>query len=314
METTLNLSDRYRGCLLGLAIGDAVGTTLEFHAPGTFAPITDMVGGGPFNLKPGQWTDDTSMALCLAQSLVEKNGFDAVDQMQRYCRWHNYGYMSSNGYCFDIGGTVSSALRQFEQTGNPIAGPTDPHSAGNGSIMRLAPAPLFFARNPRQALEAAAQSSRTTHGATTAVDACRYLGALLVGAVTGATKADLLAARYTPVPGYWEENPLCPEIDEIAAGSFKRRRPPEITGTGYVVQSLEAALWALFNSQSYREGCLLAVNLGNDADTTGAVYGQLAGAIYGESGLPADWVNKLTGYDLITGLAEALLRLSLEQK
>lgn len=313
METTLSLSDRYRGSLLGLATGDAVGTTLEFKHPGTFSPLTDMVGGGPFNLKPGQWTDDTSMALCLADSLVEKQGFDATDQMQRYCRWRRKGYLSSTGICFDIGGTVSAALDRFEQTGDPIAGPTDCYTAGNGSIMRLAPVPLFFARNPRKAIEAAATSSRTTHGATTAVDACRYLGALLVGAVNGVAKTDLLSPHYSPIPGYWEENPLCPEIDEIAAGSFKDRRPPQITGTGYVVKSLEAALWALYHGQTYQEGCLLAVNLGNDADTTGAVYGQLAGAIYGESGLPANWVNRLAGYDLITGLAESLLRLSLEQ-
>lgn len=313
METTLNLSDRYRGSLLGLATGDAVGTTLEFKYPGTFTPLTDMVGGGPFGLKPGQWTDDTSMALCLAESLIEKKGFEPVDQMQRYCRWRDKGYMSSNGRCFDIGNTVNAALNHFKQTGEPFAGPTDRYSAGNGSIMRLAPAPLFFARHPRRAIEASAQSSRTTHGATAAVDACRYLGALLVGAVNGVAKANLLAAHYSPIPGYWEENPLCPEIDEIAAGSFKDRQPPEIVGTGYAVRSLEAALWALYHSQTYQEGCLLAVNLGDDADTTGAVYGQLAGAIYGESGLPANWVNRLTGYDLITGLAESLLRLSLEQ-
>lgn len=129
---------RYQGCMLGLAVGDAVGTTVEFKTPGSFSPLMDMVGGGPFNLKPGQWTDDTSMALCLAESLVTCRDFDAVNQMQRYVRWWKEGYLSSNGTCFDIGNTVTLALRHYCQTSDPFAGLTDPYSAGNGSLMRLA--------------------------------------------------------------------------------------------------------------------------------------------------------------------------------
>ena len=138
----MELLGRYRGCLLGIAIGDAVGTTLEFKPPGSFKPISDMVGGGPFRLKPGEWTDDTSMALCLATSLVEKNGFDPREEMDRYSRWWKEGYLSSNGVCFDIGNTVATALRQYQKTGDPIAGSISPHSAGNGCIMRLAPMPM----------------------------------------------------------------------------------------------------------------------------------------------------------------------------
>ena len=140
----MNRRERYRGCLLGLAVGDALGTTLEFCRPGSFTPITDMVGGGPFRLKPGQWTDDTSMALCLASSLTERGGFDARDQMERYVRWWREGYWSSTGRCFDIGNTTSAALSRFQKTGDPFAGSTDPHAAGNGSLMRLAPVPLFL--------------------------------------------------------------------------------------------------------------------------------------------------------------------------
>ena len=114
--------DRFRGALLGLAVGDAVGTTLEFKSPGSFKPIDDMVGGGPFDLAPGEWTDDTSMALCLATSLVEKREFDPCDQMERYVRWWKEGYMSANGRCFDIGNTVRSALVRFLSTSDPNAG------------------------------------------------------------------------------------------------------------------------------------------------------------------------------------------------
>ena len=302
--------ERYRGSLLGLAVGDALGTTLEFHRPGTFAPINDMVGGGPFRLQPGEWTDDTSMALCLAQSLIEKQGFDPVHQLETYVRWWREGHLSSTGGCFDIGNTVRQALWQFKNTGKPFCGSTDAQAAGNGCIMRLAPVPLFYAKNPLEVIEKSAESSRTTHAAATCVDACRYLGALIAGAVNGVAKDVLLSERYCPISGYWAANPLVAEIDEIAAGSFKLRQPPEIKGTGYVVKSLEAALWAFYNSSSFAEGCLLAVNLGDDADTTGAVYGQLAGAFYGESGIPFKWLSQLVDRTLIASFAEQLLTLS----
>lgn len=306
----VNQHDRFRGALLGLAAGDAVGTTLEFQSPGSFAPTSDMVGGGPFGLQAGQWTDDTSMALCLAASLVACQGFDPHDQIRRYVRWWQHGYMSSNGHCFDIGVTVRSALQRYQQTGDPYAGSADPSTAGNGSVMRLAPVVLAFAGAPAMAIERAADSSRTTHATPAAVDGCRYLAALLLGALYGEPKAALLAPRYSPIPGYWDQHPLHPAIDAVAGGSFKEKQPPEIRGTGYVAASLEAALWAFFHSQSFSDGCLLAVNLGDDADTTGAVYGQLAGAFYGEQGIPAPWRARLAQHDLIIQLAQQLAHLS----
>jgi ADP-ribosyl-[dinitrogen reductase] hydrolase len=226
--------DKYRGALLGLAIGDALGTTLEFKPPGTFAPITDITGGGPFNLKPGEWTDDTSMALCLAESLVERRGFAAKDQMDRYCRWREEGYLSSNGRCFDIGNTVSGALAKYLRTGNPFAGPESPNTAGNGSLMRLAPIPLFFAKDPKEAIHYAAESSRTTHGADTAIDGCRYFAGLMIGALRGKPKSELLSPYFNPTdePSFWSQNNLDPKIAAIAAGSFKSKGPPEIKGSG----------------------------------------------------------------------------------
>ncbi len=302
--------ERYRGSLLGLAVGDALGTTLEFLRPGTFTPINDMIGGRPFRLQPGEWTDDTSMALCLAESLIEKQGFDPVHQLDTYLRWSRDGHLSSTGECFDIGNTVQQALWNFEDTNKPYCGSTEAWTAGNGSIMRLAPVPLFYAKNPVEAIEKSQESSRTTHGAAACLDACRYLGNLIAGAANGVAQDVLLSERYCLIPGYWEANPLGSEIDEIAAGSFKLRSPPEIKGTGYVVKSLEAALWAFYRSDSFAEGCLLAVNLGNDADTTGAVYGQLAGAFYGEEGIPEKWLSRLADRPLIASFAEQIFTLS----
>ena len=193
--------DRHLGCLLGLAAGDALGTTLEFKPPGTFEPINDMVGGGPFHLEAGQWTDDTSMALCLAESLIECGGFDARDQMERYARWWREGHLSPTGECFDIGGTVSTALGKFLSYGDPYAGSDHPHSAGNGSLMRLAPVPMYWSRDPAEAIERSAESSRTTHGALPCIDACRYMGGLIVGALAGASRC------FPPLPG---RNPAFP--------------------------------------------------------------------------------------------------------
>lgn len=304
----MDLADRYRGCLLGLAVGDAVGTALEFSPPGAFEPIADMVGGGPFGLQPGQWTDDTSMALCLAESLLACGGFDPIDQMRRYVRWWREGYLSSTGTCFDIGNATRVALAKFERTGQPYCGSTDPKAAGNGSLMRLAPVPLFYARHPEEAIVKAADSSRTTHGTPAAVDACRYLAGMILGALRGVPKDELTAPGFSPVPGLWEREPLCAEIKEIAEGSFRRRNPPEIRGSGYVVHTLEAALWAFHRSNTFRDGCLRVVNLGDDADTTGAVFGQLAGAFYGEHGIPSEWRARLHGHDMIASLADGLYR------
>lgn len=303
--------DRARGALVGLAVGDAMGTAVEFRAPGTFPPVTSMTGGGAFHLLPGQWTDDTSMALCLAESLVARGGMDARDQMERYLRWYRDGHLSSTGVCFDIGAATRAALELFEGTGEPLAGSTDPNRAGNGSLMRLSPVAIAHASRPSRAIEACAESSLTTHGAPVAVDACRYLGALIVGALRGASREELLSPRYAPVPGYWDSHPLDPVIDEIAGGSFARREPPEIVGSGYAARSLEAALWAFLRSRDFREGCLLAVNLGDDADTTAAVFGQLAGAFYGERRIPADWRERLALRPTIERLAADLYRLSL---
>jgi ADP-ribosyl-[dinitrogen reductase] hydrolase len=299
-------ADRCRGALLGLAAGDAMGVPVEGLKPGTFPPVVDITGSPAAGLPPGAWSDDTAMALCLAESLAHCKGFEPTDQMRRYLRWLNEGHQSSTGYAFGIGNTVYRALMRFEETGEPFCGSTDPHTAGNGCLMRLAPVPLFFADNPSKALAMAAESARTTHGAPACLDACRYFAGLMVGALHGVDRETLLAPRYTPVSGVWRRMPLCPEVDAVAAGSFLEREPPDIHSDGYVVDTLEAALWAFARAGDFRDGMLKAVNLGGDADTVGAVYGQLAGAWYGVQGIPAEWTRKLARAAEITSLANAL--------
>ena len=289
--------DRYRGALLGLAVGDALGAPVEFMRPGTFEPVTEMLGGGPHDLMPGEWTDDTSMALCLAESLVECRGFDAVDQLQRYVRWWRRGHLSSTGFCFDIGNTTRAALEAFESTGEP-SGLTSPDTAGNGSIMRLAPVPMFYASFMEDAIEYAAQSSMTTHAAAEAVSACRYMAAVIARALNGGEREDVLAP-----PKFFD---LADGVKRVAFGSFRIFNPPQIRGSGYVVESLEAALWAFHHTDNFADGACMAVNLGEDSDTTAAVYGQIAGAFYGASGIPKRWVSVLAHKDMIVDFADRI--------
>lgn len=300
-ERIITLSDRARGCLLGLAVGDAVGATVEFKPCGSFAPLTDMVGGGPFGLQPGQWTDDTSMALCLGYSLVECNGFDAHDQMTSYVRWWKEGYLSSTGVCFDIGVTVAGALQRFQQTGDPFAGSTDPHKASNGCIMRLAPVPIYYYPDIDAVAHYAAESARTMHAAAECLDASRLFARILVRGLRGDDKAAVLLGDRATFTG-------APTIEAIARGDYRSNRQAQIRGSGYVVASLEAALWCFDRTDTFADAVLLAANLGDDADTTAAVCGQVAGAFYGETGIPPAWRTQLTMHDEIVALADRLCR------
>jgi len=300
--------NKYTGSLLGLAIGDALGAPLEFAKPGSFQAIDDFHGGGMFKLNAGEWTDDTSMALCLAESLTRCNGFDAKDQMETYWKWLAEGHLSVRDKAVGVGKTTMRAIFEYKKSGEPYSSVTNPMSAGNGSIMRLAPVPLFYADDPLQAIERSGESSRTTHALQVNIDSCKYFGGLIWGALNGIDKKELLSAYYSPVKGYWNENDMTEDLKEVADGSFKVKNPPEIIGAGYVVQSLEAALWAFYNSDSFEEGVLKAVNLGDDADTTGAICGQLAGAFYGLDGIPDRFKDKIAMKNLIIKQANILIK------
>jgi len=290
--------ERYLGCLLGLACGDAVGTTVEFSARGTFPPVADMVGGGPFQLQPGQWTDDTSMALCLAYSLITKKSFDPIDQMNRYSNWYNFGYLSSTGSCFDIGSTVVNSINRYLKTKEPFSGSIDPMSSGNGAIMRLAPIPMFYANNPELAIKFSGESSRTTHGSEESIECARLFGLMIQLALTGSCKSDILTGN--------NYSSRLSKINSLSSGNYIDKPEIAIKGSGYVVESLEAALWCFANTESYKDAILKAVNLGDDADTTAAVCGQIAGAYYGISKIPSAWLEKLYMRDEISNLAKDL--------
>lgn len=268
---------KMKAALVGLAVGDALGTTLEF-GPGTpDESHCDLIGGGPFNMPPGGWTDDTSMALCLAESLIEKDGFDAYDLMDRFCRWWKEGYLSHNGRCFDIGFTTRRALYRFTTDGEPFAGDPSPEAAGNGSLMRLSPVSIYFCNDRGKAAEVARDQSKTTHAAPQCLDACAEFSGLLISAFEGNAKV------------------------------VSHHDPMTVSASGYVVDTLEAAMWAVARTDSFEGALIKAVNLGDDADTVGAVTGQLAGAIYGYEAIPDRWLERLVWREKIEDLAATLV-------
>jgi ADP-ribosyl-[dinitrogen reductase] hydrolase len=288
------MADRALGAMLGLAVGDALGTSLEFAARDSRPRLTDMRGGGPFRLKPGEWTDDTAMALALMDSLVAHPELDEADLMDRFALWHEQGTYSCTGTCFDIGITTRAALTRYRRTGDPVAGSPDPMSAGNGSLMRLAPVAIRHWNNPPTVRDVAARQSRTTHAAPEAVDACVIFAQILAEAITGTPRSEVMRPRAENLAG---------GIPRIVAGSWRGKHRDAISSSGYVAHSLEAAMWCVGRTGNFRDAVLMAANLGEDADTTAAVTGQLAGALYGASAIPASWRRQLAWGERLTTAA-----------
>ena len=281
--------DRALGALLGLAVGDAVGAALEFSRKPRFALLDDMIGGGPHELRRGEWTDDTAMALALADSLLHDPKLNIADLMQRFVDWHERGTYSCTGDCFDIGMATHAALDRFRRNGDPLAGSTADQASGNGALMRLSPVAIRHWRDPAEMLRVAALQTRTTHGSPATLRAALSFAGMLADAIGGVALPEVLASQNADIEGGWRG---------LNRGS--------IEGSGYVVRSLQAAVWAVARSMDFRSAILLAANLGDDADTTAAIAGQLAGAVYGTSGIPAKWLAALAWRDRLEETAARL--------
>ncbi len=302
-----NLRDRYHGALVGLAVGDALGVSVQYRRRGTFTPLGDIIGGGPFELPPGAWSDDTAMALCLADSLLERNGSDATDQVSRFRRWQLEGYLSATGQCVGITAAVAKALATAQWSGKPHSGSHDPARLDKEALSRVIAPVLFAFATPAHAVELVTETTRTTHQAPLVLDACRYFAGLLIGALSGVPKQKLLATPFEPEAGLWKRLSLKAPVIEAARAAAASQNPPEADGGGNALDALQAVLWAFGKARNFREGALLAVNLGGDSDVTGALYGQLAGAHYGVAALPATWRAAVLQREVIEGLADRLL-------
>ncbi|KAL8804847.1 MAG: hypothetical protein Q9182_002341 [Xanthomendoza sp. 2 TL-2023] len=325
MSNPISTASRVRGSLYGVAVCDALGAPVEFCRRGSFPAVTGFRENPNFDLQPGCWTDDTSMTLCLAQSLVESQGqFTPHDQVTRYIKWENDGYMSSIGKCFDIGNATGIALSIWSEELSSNSG-SDPEvmekgqlaidkalkykvQCGNGSLMRVSPIGLVYHRDHAKAMGYAAASSQLTHPYPTNLEACSIYTKLIASTFQDLSKSDLasiisdwsftdpdLKARF----GKYEKRERWTEVGE-----------EQISSSGYVVHSLEASLWAFFTTNSFEEGALKVVNLGDDADTVGAIYGGIAGAFYGLEAIPPAWLKGLEAKSVVDDVVESLVVLA----
>lgn len=326
---------RIRGSLYGVAVVDALGGPVEFRQRGTFPPVNSFRYNNNFDLAPGTWTDDTSMTLCLAQSLVDTKGeFVVQDQVRKYIKWYQEGYMSAIGRCFDIGNATRQALGIWKKTLDkmPDFDPLDPeghtqgqgqinasldkeHSCGNGSLMRCVPIPLVYHHNSTLAHQYAALASAPTHPHATCIDACQLYTYLITyiflsPSITRSKSAMFDALKKHPLT----TPPLISTFAKYESLAGLVATPDsEISSSGYVVHTLEASLWAFFTTETFRDGALKVVNLGDDADTVGAVYGGIAGAYYAIDGIPDEWIKRLEAKEMVEEVIEGVVKLVRER-
>jgi ADP-ribosyl-[dinitrogen reductase] hydrolase len=287
LSAARGLRDRFLGALLGQAVGDAVAAATQFRRPGKFTPVGDMLGGGPFDLPRGGWSDDTAMALCLTESLLECEGFDARDQVARYRRWQQEGYLSCTGQCVGITAGTARALALAQWRRQPFSGSHDPEALDPEALSRVAPVAMYFFAQPAAAPERAAEAARTTCQAPAVLTACRALAQALHAALSGEPRPVILAQAQSALDAALHPIPACGDNTAPAA--------------------LAAALEAFASTGNFRDAVLSAANLGGNSDVVAAACGALAGAHYTASAIPTLWRNSLIKKQLIESSADRLL-------
>jgi ADP-ribosyl-[dinitrogen reductase] hydrolase len=297
------LRGRYLGSLLGLAVGDALGASTQYRRAGSFAPVGDLVGGGPFDLPRGSWSDDTAMALCLAESLLESQGCEPRDQLLRYTRWQRHGHLAADGHCVGITAATARALGRGVQAATGTNGPaalSGLPSQEAAPLSRVAPLVLFYFAHEAQAITQSGVCASLFDAAPLVLDSCRLLAAMLHAALRGEPLARVLRPPLT----VFGPRPLASPVAALLA-----RDPtlPPGAHAGPALTALSAARWALTSGAGFRDGALRAANFGGDADVIGAIHGQLAGALHGTQAIPAGWLGALARRALIEEMADRLL-------
>jgi ADP-ribosyl-[dinitrogen reductase] hydrolase len=309
LAAAARLRDRFHGALLGLACGDALAAPTQLARRGSFTPVGDLLGGGPYDLPRGAWTDDTAMALCLAESLVEIGRFDVRDQVARYLRWQKEGHLSATGQCLGISANVARALATAQWRRQAFPGSHDPKQLDADPLPRVAVAAMFYFADRTAAIHNAAESARVTCQAPDLLAACRLLGAMLHSALSGAPRPQVLA----PALADWSRVPAQGRLADLAEGRYAAKVAEALKPAGDALDLLEAALWCFQRATSFRGAVLQAANLGGNSDTIAAVCGALAGAHFGIAALPAAWRAGLARRERIGELADGLLAAAMVQ-
>ncbi len=292
--------DVFRGALIGGAVGDAFGVTNEHKVPQIIQQVTDIVGGGPFSLPAGWWSDDTAGMLCVVTSLITQRGFDAHDQARRLLRLWRDGYLSCGGRTYDLGNVNMMALYHYMMTNTPYTTITTDHAASTGSLIRVAPLGLFYAANPIALCEYTRDASRITHGAAASIQSCHIVTTLLARTVYCQDKATLFTQ-------YWLGIPADSGVHQVLTGNYTKQHRDVFQGS-YVLDSLDMVLRGLQHYDDFASGMLALANTGGMQGAACTVYGQIAGALYGESSIPLHWRQKITRYHEIAWYADTLLR------
>ncbi|NGZ76752.1 ADP-ribosylglycohydrolase family protein [Saccharibacillus alkalitolerans] len=301
-------ASRLNGALLGLTAADALGVPVEFR-PRAYLdahPVTDMFGYGTYNQPPGTWSDDSTMTWCTAESLALQGECDTEDMAGRFVQWLTKGYMTPYGELFDIGNATREALERYrtEAVWARFAGLTHERSNGNGSLMRILPMAFYV-----KGMEAGerdrlvAEVSSITHRHPRSILACRIYTEIALGLLDGQSAEEAYRSAIAAIGERHAEHEELAAFERVLGGRMAELPRDEIRSSGYVVDTLEAALWCLLTTGSYREAALTAVNLGEDTDTTAAVAGGLAGILYGEAGIPAEWLSQLAKLDELRELS-----------
>ena len=297
--------------LFGLCVGDALGVPVEFESRSTLQrnPVTDMIGHGTYDQPAGTWSDDSSLTFCLAESLCR--GFDLCDISDKFCQWLYEAYWTPYGVVFDVGNTTQIAISRLKAVVKPVeAGGRDEHSNGNGSLMRILPLVFYLLNSDEsQQFEITHQVSRLTHGHLRSQMACGIYIQLAISILAGNTPELAYKTMIDIVLKFYSKRPYIGELHHfkrILESDISKLPKDLISSTGYVIDTLEASLWCILKGNSYSETVLLAVNLGEDTDTTAAVAGGLAGLYYGYENIPKKWIEKIAKAQKIIELAEKL--------
>ena len=297
-----------KGIIFGHAVADALGVPVEFKTREYLRknPVTDMMGYGTYHQPKGTWSDDTSMTLCTLESITENKEINLDDIMESFSKWRCFGYMTPNGDCFDIGNATYSAISNYLEGKEFPYGNNSEYSNGNGSLMRIIPVTLFHTlkkQNPVKYREDVHNVSMLTHPHIRSVLACGIYDFVLYELIKNPTIESVKIGLDNAYSHY-----KCVEeiktYTRLLKCDFDKLPENEIKSSGYVVDSLEAAIWCVLNTKSYEECVLKAVNLGEDTDTVGAIAGGLAGALYGYDAIPEKWINTLIKKEMIEKMCE----------
>jgi ADP-ribosylglycohydrolase len=314
----INMLEKIKSNLLGVAIGDALGVPVEFmdHILIKKHPVTEMAGYGTHNQPPGTFSDDSSLTFCLAEALTKD--FNLKNIAENFIKWTDENYWTATGSVFDIGGTTSWAIHALKHGIKPeLAGGKGVKDNGNGSLMRIAPLVFYLLDKPiSERFELTSKVSSITHGHIRSIIACFYYLEFEKQIIEGINKNEIYNNLQHDITEYLlsisiESSELA-QFDRLLKQDISKVNPEEIKSGGYVIETIEAAIWCILTTNNYKDAVLKAVNLGHDTDTTGAVTGGLAGLLYGMENIPIEYRNSIAKYDDIIDLAERIYKKTFE--